>query len=324
MVTSPLVLGAIVLAGGTAARMGGVDKASIELHGRTLLTHALDAVIDAGEVVVLGDWVATNRPVTFTREEPALGGPAAGLLTGLDAFARPPRHVVVLAVDMPNVTMATITRLRRAAVGHDGAVLCDASGRRQLAMVLDAPTLRAQRPAYGEEFSMPMHRLLDGLDLVAVPALGHEHRDVDSWSDLRDLGGASAPDDEAELNSGPGRLAKKPSAQHRRGVNLHDWIDELCDVLDIEIEIDESLVLDVAREAAHNVVRPAAPITTYLLGYAAAVHGAAPARVEELAAQANELAQRWERPAGASDPDDVDEPIPDDSSVDHSGDSIED
>ena len=71
-------------------------------------------------------------------------------------------------------------------------------------------------------------------------------------------------------------------------------------------------------------LRPAAPITTYLLGYAAAVHGAAPARVEELAAQANELAQRWERPAGASDPDDVDEPIPDDSSVDHSGDSIED
>lgn len=34
---SSQALGAVILAGGTAARMGGVDKASIELHGRTLL-----------------------------------------------------------------------------------------------------------------------------------------------------------------------------------------------------------------------------------------------------------------------------------------------
>ena len=52
-------------------------------------------------------------------------------------------------------------------------------------------------------------------------------------------------------------------------MNLHDWIDELCDVLDIETEVDEGLVLDLARDAAHNVERPAAPVTTYLLGLAA-------------------------------------------------------
>ena len=45
-------------------------------------------------------------------------------------------------------------------------------------------------------------------------------------------------------------------------VNLHDWIDELCDVLDIETEVDEALVLDLARDAAHNVERRAAPIST--------------------------------------------------------------
>ncbi|KQZ76354.1 molybdenum cofactor guanylyltransferase [Nocardioides sp. Root151] len=185
----PLDLGAIILAGGTAARMGGVDKASIELHGRTLLTHTLDAVIDAGEVVVLGDWVATDRPVTFTREDPHHGGPVAGLLTGLDAFARSPRLVVVLAVDMPNVSMASLARLRAAVAERDGAVLCDLSGRRQLAMVLRADRLRAVRPAYGEEHGMPLHRLLDGLDLVDVPALGAEARDIDSWADLRDLAG---------------------------------------------------------------------------------------------------------------------------------------
>ena len=61
-------------------------------------------------------------------------------------------------------------------------------------------------------------------------------------------------------------------------MNLHDWIDELCDVLDIETEVDEALILDLARVAAHNVERPAAPITTYLLGFAAAAHDGEPRR----------------------------------------------
>ena len=64
-------------------------------------------------------------------------------------------------------------------------------------------------------------------------------------------------------------------------VNLHDWIDELCDVLDIETEVDEALVLDLARDAAHNVERRAAPISTYLLGYAAGARGANPVKVEK-------------------------------------------
>ena len=61
-------------------------------------------------------------------------------------------------------------------------------------------------------------------------------------------------------------------------MNLHDWIDELCDVLDVEVDVDEALVLDLARDAAHNVERPAAPITTFLLGYAAADQASSGAR----------------------------------------------
>ena len=30
-------------------------------------------------------------------------------------------------------------------------------------------------------------------------------------------------------------------------MNLHDWIDELCDALDIETEVDEALVLDLRK-----------------------------------------------------------------------------
>jgi hypothetical protein len=77
-------------------------------------------------------------------------------------------------------------------------------------------------------------------------------------------------------------------------VNLHDWIDELMDVLDIEVELDEALILDVAREAAHRVQRPAAPISTFLLGYAAGLAGGATEDTERLAALVIGLADRWE------------------------------
>jgi hypothetical protein len=84
-------------------------------------------------------------------------------------------------------------------------------------------------------------------------------------------------------------------------VTLHDWIDELCDALDIEAEVDEGLILDLARDAAHSVERVAAPISTYLLGYAAALHGGGQEKLEELAAKATALAEKW----GADDPEDA-------------------
>lgn len=103
-------------------------------------------------------------------------------------------------------------------------------------------------------------------------------------------------------------------------MNLHDWIDELSDVLDINAEVDEGLILDLARVAAHNVQRTAAPISTYLLGYAAGLREAESTDVELLAAKASALAAAWDRPANAPDPDDVDTEIPDDAGVDHTGD----
>lgn len=178
---------AVVLAGGRAARLGGADKASIEVAGRTLLVHALDALIDAAEVVVVGDPVPTERPVTFCREDPRYGGPVAALLTGVDALLRRPATVGVLAVDMPHVTAYTFRRLHEAAVGRDGARLVGPDGRGQLALVLDADRLAQVRPDHESQHGMAMHRLLAPLDLADVPATGAEHRDVDTWTDLRDL-----------------------------------------------------------------------------------------------------------------------------------------
>jgi molybdopterin-guanine dinucleotide biosynthesis protein A len=191
---TPLRLGAVVLAGGTAARMDGVDKASIELGGVTLLERALAATMAAVEVVVVGAEVPTSRPVTWTREDPAGGGPAAGLLAGLERFSRPPDLVCALAVDMPRVDGGTVARLTWAVEADpaaDGAVLVDPDGRRQtLAAVYRLSALQAARPVSREdEHGLPVRRLVGALRLVDVPAVGDEARDVDSWSDLHDLRG---------------------------------------------------------------------------------------------------------------------------------------
>ena len=178
---------AVVLAGGTAARMDGVDKASVEHAGRTLLAWALDAVIDAGEVVVVGDPVPTERPVTFTREDPRHGGPVAALMTGRDALLRERPWLVVVACDMPRLTPLTVRRLREAAAGHDGAVLVGPDGRRQLAFVVSLPGLDAVRPDHEAQHGAALQPLLARLDLVDVASVGLEHQDVDTWTDLRDL-----------------------------------------------------------------------------------------------------------------------------------------
>lgn len=176
---------AVVLAGGTAARLDGADKAGVELAGRTLLEHALAALPGASEVVVVGEQVPTSRPVTFTREDPPLGGPAAGLYAGIGALARCPGLVVVLAVDMPRVGAGTVARLVAAAAGRDGAVLVGPDGRRQLAAALDTAALGRVRPE--EVHGAAVHRLLSALDLAEVPAYGEEAADVDTWADLRRL-----------------------------------------------------------------------------------------------------------------------------------------
>ena len=51
------------------------------------------------------------------------------------------------------------------------------------------------------------------------------------------------------------------------------WIERLVDELTIEATMDPAdveAVLDAAKAAAHNIERPAAPVTTYLMGYAVA------------------------------------------------------
>ena len=75
---------------------------------------------------------------------------------------------------------------------------------------------------------------------------------------------------------------------------IDTWVQQLCDALDVPPEtVDVTALLDLARDAAHLVERPAAPVTTYIVGVAAARAGGDPAAVAEATRLAAELARRW-------------------------------
>jgi hypothetical protein len=71
---------------------------------------------------------------------------------------------------------------------------------------------------------------------------------------------------------------------------LDDWTDAVREALNLD-PIDNNLVLDLARDVAHGVMRPAAPLTAYLMGLAVG-RGADPA---ETAAAIGDLADAWSR-----------------------------
>lgn len=74
---------------------------------------------------------------------------------------------------------------------------------------------------------------------------------------------------------------------------LDDWIVELAEALGVDPgSVDRDLLLDVARDAAHGVARPAAPLTTFLVGLAAGRRGGSADAVREAAATAQQLATR--------------------------------
>jgi hypothetical protein len=75
---------------------------------------------------------------------------------------------------------------------------------------------------------------------------------------------------------------------------IDDWVTDLCTALDVPPDaVDVAALLDLARDAAHHVERPAAPITTYIVGLAAGRAGGDARTVAELTARAARLARGW-------------------------------
>lgn len=74
---------------------------------------------------------------------------------------------------------------------------------------------------------------------------------------------------------------------------MHKWIEAVVAELSLQgVVVSDTLmkeILAVARDAAHNVERPAAPLTTYLMGIAVA-QGADSA---DVAQRVGQLAVNW-------------------------------
>ncbi|MDF3150315.1 DUF6457 domain-containing protein, partial [Streptomyces sp. T21Q-yed] len=94
---------------------------------------------------------------------------------------------------------------------------------------------------------LPLRRLTGALGLTRVPDPVASF-DCDTWDDIA--------------------TARARIREH--GHVLDEWISAVKDELGIELDVDTKVLLDLARDAAHGVARPAAPLTTFLVGYAAA------------------------------------------------------
>ena len=177
----PAPYDAVVLAGGSARRLGGIDKPALLVGEQSLLDRVLTAVADASVTVVVGPRRTTVREVVWTREDPPGGGPVAALAAALPHVQAP--VVAVLAADLPFLDAATVHGLR-AAVGEadDGALLVDDTGQDQLLVgVWRTAALRRVLP--DDAANVALRRVLGALVArrVAAPAPA---RGLAPWFDV--------------------------------------------------------------------------------------------------------------------------------------------
>jgi hypothetical protein len=76
---------------------------------------------------------------------------------------------------------------------------------------------------------------------------------------------------------------------------LDSWVTAVCAELGLDPLTAPDAVLDVARDVAHGVNRPAAPVTTFLLGRA--IESGVP--LDSAVERITRLAANWEYNEGA-------------------------
>jgi molybdopterin-guanine dinucleotide biosynthesis protein A len=110
---------ALILAGGKARRLGGVDKRELVVGGRTIFERQVEALAPlVAEILVSSPrQIAGYRTVV---DAVADAGPLAGIAAGLAATATP--WLFVLAGDMPYVHRAFVEHVLSRAAGESDAV----------------------------------------------------------------------------------------------------------------------------------------------------------------------------------------------------------
>ena len=271
-----MIFDAIVLAGGRASRLDGVSKAELVVGGRSLVSRATEAAADARHIVVVGTPLAVPSGVSITLERPTFGGPAAAIAAGLETLSANPRadFVLVLACDVPRSAAAVRALLARLTTGVDGVIAVDSEGHRQplLGVYRTEALASAVRERGSDIRNLSVRALLSALDLADVPVPPGSTDDIDTWTDAAGFGisppSLTAPEP-ALPTKGPPMTDGDETATLAA---LTDWSDRLSAALGLEaVEVNIDAVLALAGTAAHAIMRPAAPLTTYLVGYAAGV-----------------------------------------------------
>ncbi len=125
-----------ILAGGRGRRLGGTDKALMEVAGRPLLAHVLDRLRPQGGTLLLNSNTDPARLARFglpVMEDALPGhlGPLVGVLTGMlwaRAWMPEARWLLSVPVDCPLLPMDLLTRLYAAAQAEGAQVAVARSG----------------------------------------------------------------------------------------------------------------------------------------------------------------------------------------------------
>ena len=312
MVTAPARLGAVVFAGGRGSRLGGVDKAALELGGVPLVERAVAAAEQAGvdAPIVVGPPGAAPARCTTVREQPPYSGPLAALAAALAVLPPEIDEVLLLACDLvrPDEVVARL-RVSAPSSDEDGVLLRDPDGRAQwLAGRYRATALRDAVAALGGDVAgRPLRRVMDALRLRPLDASAETVADIDTPEDLERARRTTRPPDPANAGTTPETDTRSPGgampqSHHLPPEALDAWLVAAAAELGVEPDaVRIGTVLDVARDVAHDVARPAAPLSTFLLGVAYGRAGAAdPDRLQGLADRLTERAAAWKDDRDAS------------------------
>lgn len=185
---------AALLVGGLGRRLGGIDKGTLLVGGRSILARQLDALAACGLPVALvtrsGDRSHANSSLATISDAWPGCGPLGGLHAAL-AHART-HGVVVLAADLPFVTAAFLDHLMAAATSDACVVPCTRGRLHPLcaAYPVSAAGLIHERLTQGrlavrDLFDELPHRLLNDNDLAPFDPDGMLLFNVNTPDDLQ-------------------------------------------------------------------------------------------------------------------------------------------
>lgn len=188
------VYDAIIVAGGRASRLGGIDKTSLEFEGVPLIRRALEAVETAARTCVVGgDTLSLPARAERVRESPPWGGPAAAVAAGIAALRDSTSpFTAVTASDLPRVGEAMPALLAASDElpdDIDGVLAVDGSGQRQpLLAVYRTAALRRAVAGVPSPENLPVRRLLETLTLRELALPDEWCADIDTPEDAAGLG----------------------------------------------------------------------------------------------------------------------------------------